>query len=238
MAIGIIGAMAEEVADLIPQLTNVKQTAHAGMNFYQGQLANRDVVVVQSGVGKVNAALCTQLLIDKFEVNAVINTGVAGGIALQAKIGDIIISTHAVQHDFDLSIFGRKPGLIPLPSKVNSDFPTDPTLHKLALEASISTVGAEHCHTGIVASGDQFIASKKQKQFIATTFNAICAEMEGAAIAHVAHVNKIPYVVIRAMSDQADDTATQDFNEFTSKIIPILHKIVTKIVASYSVCSL
>lgn len=237
MSIGIIGAMAEEVADLIPQLANVKQETNAGLTFYQGQLANRNVVVVRSGVGKVNAALCAQLLITKFGVSAIINTGVAGGIDPRVKIGDIVVSTHAVQHDFNLNIFGYKPGAITIPSIGTSDFPTDPVLQKLAVTASTEIVGADHTHTGIIASGDQFIASGDQKQYIATTFNASCAEMEGAAIAHVAFANKRPYVIIRAISDQADDTAPRDFNQFTSEIIPILHQIVTKTVTNYSVCS-
>lgn len=235
MSIGIIGAMSEEVSGLISLLTGVRQVIYAGLTFYQGKLNQKLVVIVQCGVGKVNAAMCTQLLIDHFPVKAVINTGVAGGIDPLVEIGDVVISQAALQHDVDVTVFGYKPGIIP--SLKQSIFHAEGKLQELALKAAKNIVEHRHVHLGLIVSGDQFISDAEHKQYLYRTFNTLCAEMEGAAIAHVASLNQIPFVIIRIISDKADSTAPDDFNEFVLKIIPDLNRIVTAIVTNYSVCS-
>lgn len=235
MAIGIIGAMKEEVAGLIEKLSHSCQTTVAGLTFYQGKLVNHPIVVVQSGIGKVNAAMCTQILIDHFSVSAIINTGVAGGVKPAAAIGDVAIATHAMHHDFDVTVFGYDHGTVP--GLETSCFAADSLLQQIATASAHKVLGAKCTHSGIIVSGDQFIASTERKQYLDQKFNALCAEMEGAAIAHVAYLNQIPYCIIRIISDQADASAPDDFNSFIAKIIPDLNQIVIEIVRAYSDCS-
>jgi len=235
MPIGIIGAMAAEVEGLISLLDQPQITSIAGLNFYCGKLVNHQVVVVQCGVGKVNAAMCAQLLIDHFHVSAIINTGVAGGVDPQVAIGDVVISQTAIHHDFDTTNFGYPPGTVP--GLATSHFPADPQLQKAALQAAYSVVGQVRTHIGTIVSGDQFIASEERKDYLYHTFRGMCAEMEGAAIAHVAYLNQIPFVIIRIISDQADTTAPADFNTFLQQIIPDLNQIVCHTIENYSDCS-
>lgn len=229
--IGIIGAMEEEVRALIDQLTNTQITNRAGLQFVQGSLREKAVVVVRCGIGKVNAALCTQILIDHFNVRAIINTGVAGGLAPDIEIGDIVISTSSVHHDFDTTVFGYQKGTIP--RMTTSMFTSDITLRQLAVQAGEHVLGQSRVHQGLVASGDQFISSVDQKKQIVANFPGLCAEMEGAAIAHVAMVNDIPYVIIRAISDKADNSAPEDFDQFLLEIIPDLNSVVQEVVTDY-----
>jgi len=232
MAIGIIGAMELEVAGLIEKLENRSLITAAGLKLYQGRLVNQPVVVVRSGIGKANAAMCAQILIDRFPVTALINTGVAGGVNPKAAIGDVVVATHAVQHDFDVTALGYDPGQIP--GLETSSFPADPQLRLTAIAAAHKILGVERVHSGIVASGDQFIASSEQKQRLEQKFNAFCAEMEGAAIAQVAYLNRIPYCIIRIISDQADASAPKDFGSFVAQVVPNLNQIVMEITCTYS----
>ena len=209
--IGIIGAMSEELA-LIKDVMNVENTFEkAGYTFFSGTLGNKNVIVVLCGIGKVNAAVCTQLLIDTYSVDAVINTGVAGAVADGVTIGDVVISTEAQQHDLDCTAFGDPIGTIPRMD--TSIFTADDRLIKAAVEAAEKTVNGK-TFTGKVLSGDQAIGSQEAKNRLKTLFNGSCAEMEGAAIAHVCHLNKVPFVVIRNISDSADESSTMDYQEF------------------------
>lgn len=209
--IGIIGAMSEELA-LIKDVMNVENTFEkAGYTFFSGTLGNKNVIVVLCGIGKVNAAVCTQLLIDTYSVDAVINTGVAGAVADGVTIGDVVISTEAQQHDLDCTAFGDPIGTIPRMD--TSIFTADDRLIKAAVEAAEKTVKGK-TFTGKVLSGDQAIGSQEAKNRLKTLFNGSCAEMEGAAIAHVCHLNKVPFVVIRNISDSADESSTMDYQEF------------------------
>jgi len=210
--IGIIGAMELEVDALKQEMTVTAITSCASMDFYQGTLHDTSVVIVKSGIGKVNAALCAQILIDKFGVTHIINTGVAGSLNADLDIGDILISTDAVHHDMDVTIFGYQLGEVPQMGL--REFPADPHMAKIALESCLKVNPDIHVRTGRVASGDQFISSKESKQFIIDHFGADCAEMEGASIAHAAHLNQIPFVIIRAISDKADDSAEMDYPTF------------------------
>ena len=209
--LGVIGAMTVEVETLKAQLQEQTVTTVAGMAFYEGVLNGTKAVVVQCGVGKVNAAMCVQILCDRFSVTHIVNTGVAGSLCNELDIGDFVISTQAVYHDFDCHAMNYKVGQVPGLSVWA--FPADPQLRDYAMNAA-EAVNPGHAKTGTVASGDQFICSKAQKEKIIADTNGICAEMEGAAIAHAAWRNGIPFVVIRAISDKADASAEMDYPTF------------------------
>ncbi|MCQ2596609.1 MAG: 5'-methylthioadenosine/adenosylhomocysteine nucleosidase [Treponema sp.] len=216
--IGIIGAMEIEVKNLVSTMENPNKTETANLVFYTGKLSGKDVTVVQSGVGKINAALCAQILCREFKCDCVINTGIAGAMAEGLGIFDFVVSTAAVHHDVDVKIFGYEFGHVPgLPVR---DFPAD---EKLVAAVERAFAASETCKDhklvkGLVASGDQFISSGEKKSFIKSNFNAACCEMEGASIAHACYLNKTPFVIVRCMSDMADDaaTSTYTFNEETA----------------------
>lgn len=212
MKIGIIGAMDVEVSYLKRQLTDTSVTTHGGMEFCEGRLEGVPAVVVKCGVGKVNAALCVQVLTDLFGITCVINTGVAGSLDSAIGIGDIVVSTDAVEHDYDVSPLGYAPGQVPGFDVLA--FPADGTLRETAIRAVAQAAPDVRAFEGRVASGDQFIAGGDQRERITAVFRARCAEMEGAAIAHAAYVNGLPFVVIRAISDRADGTSTMDYAAF------------------------
>ena len=209
--LGIIGAMDVEVATLKEKMQDITVTERASMVYCEGKLEGLDVVVVQSGIGKVNAAMCTQILCDCFGVTHILNTGIAGSLCADLDIADMVISEDVIHHDFDLRFWGRPVGQVP--GMDVTAFPADEALKKLALEAA-EAVNAGHNRTGRIASGDQFICSKEQKNTIIENTGALCAEMEGASIAHTAYRNGIPFVIIRAISDKADDSADMDYPTF------------------------
>lgn len=209
---GIIGAMELEVETLKAKLKDSRITEKAGMAFYEGTLNGASVVIVRCGVGKVNAALCVQLLVDLFQINAIINTGVAGSLNSQLDIGDILISKDALYHDVDATIFGYAPGEVPQLGV--REFPADEHLASLAKSACEAVNPDIHAIIGRVVSGDQFISCRDIKAKLITQFQGDCAEMEGAAIAHGAYLNQVPFVIIRAISDKADDSAEVDYPVF------------------------
>lgn len=215
--IGIIGAMDEEVNLLKEEMQDVTINTKAGMDFYQGKMEDKDVVVVRSGIGKVNAGICTQILADEYNVEAVINTGIAGSLNADINIGDIVLSTDALQHDMDATGFGYEPGVIPRMD--TSLFLADKRLRELA-KACCKRVNTDiNVFEGRVVSGDQFISAKDKKEYILKTFHGYCTEMEGAAIAQAAYLNNIPFLIVRAISDKADDSATEDYPVFERKAI-------------------
>ena len=211
MKLGIIGAMAVEIAALKENMQDMKQTTRTGMVFYEGKLQGVDAVVVQSGIGKVNAAVCTQILCDCFGVTHVVNTGIAGSLLAELDIGDLVISRDAIHHDFDLRFWGRSVGQVP--GFDVTAFPADEKMMELAFAAA-EGVNPGHTRIGRIASGDQFVCSKEQKEKIIADTQGICAEMEGASIAHTAYRNGVPFVIIRAISDKADDSAEMDYPTF------------------------
>jgi adenosylhomocysteine nucleosidase len=211
--LGIIGAMTVEVATLKAHMTDCSLTARAGMEFCEGKLAGLDAVVVQCGVGKVNAALCVQILCDCYGVTHVVNTGVAGSLLAELDIGDLVISKDAVYHDFDCHVINPDYRVGQVPGLPVWSFAADTQLMELAMAASES-VNPGHSRFGTVASGDQFICSKDAKEKIIADTGAICTEMEGAAIAHAAWRNGVPFVILRAISDKADDSAEMDYPSF------------------------
>lgn len=215
--IGIIGAMEEEVAQLKAQMQVEKIVQKASMEFYQGTLRGKEVVVVRSGIGKVNAGICTQILADVFEVDALINTGIAGSLQAEINIGDLVISSDALQHDVDAREFGYERGQIPRMDCLS--FPADQGLMAAAKEACEKVNPDISVFVGRVVTGDQFIASRGVKDEIKSWSDGLCTEMEGAAIAQVAYLNRIPFVILRAISDKADDSATMDYPTFERQAI-------------------
>lgn len=223
--IGIIGAMEEEVAKLKENMQIQGTSVIAGMEFCQGICEGQNVVIVRSGIGKVNAAVCTQILCDVFKVNAIINTGVAGSLKNEINIGDIVLSEDALQHDMDATGFGYDPGVIPRMEE--SVFKGDEMLLKLAQKVCQEVNPDIQVFRGRVVSGDQFISDHDVKQRIVNSFGGFCTEMEGAAIAQTAWLNKIPYLVIRAISDKADGSAEMDYSEFEMKAIEHTVRLMT-----------
>lgn len=215
--IGIIGAMEEEVALLKEQMQIEKKVEKASMEFCAGKLNGQEAVVVRSGIGKVNAGICTQILVDLFEVDAVINTGIAGSLDARIDIGDLVISTDALHHDMDAVNFGYALGQIPRMDTLA--FPADEKLIETAAQVCAKVNPDIRTWTGRVVSGDQFISDKATKDRIISNFGGFCTEMEGAAIAQAAYLNKIPFVILRAISDKADDSATMDYPAFEKKAI-------------------
>ncbi len=211
--LGIIGAMTVEVETLKSQMQNLTQTEKAGMTFFEGELENLPVVVVVCGVGKVNAAMCVQVLCDCFGVTHIVNTGVAGSLCAELDIGDFVISKDAIYHDFDCSVINPNYTLGQVPGLPVRTFPADAELIEKALQAAQSLPSGKTM-VGRVASGDQFIAEKTIKEKIIENTGALCTEMEGAAIAHTAWRNGVPFVIIRAISDKADNSAEMDFPTF------------------------
>lgn len=211
--IGIIGAMASEVAALKNLMETGKITKKAGMDFYDGTIDGKSVVIVQCGYGKVNAGMCAQILADLFDVTHIVNVGVAGSLNPNLNIGDIVVSKKALQHDMDSSPLGFAPGQIPDIDVLA--FPADQAMIDTVVTACRKANPDINVLTGLVVTGDQFISSREAKDRLVSVFHGDCAEMEGAAVAQTAYLNRLPFVIIRAISDKADDSAGEmDFPTF------------------------
>lgn len=209
--LGIIGAMEEEVETLLGLMEEKRESQKAGSRFYDGVLEGLPVTVVQCGVGKVNAALCAQILCDCFGVTHLVNTGIAGSLCADLDIGDLVVSQDAMYHDVDAVAFGYPVGKVP--GMDVTAFPADDALIGYAFAAA-EAVNPGHTKIGRVASGDQFVASREVKERIIEITKALCTEMEGAAIAQTAYRNQLPFVILRAISDKADDSTTMDYPSF------------------------
>lgn len=210
--LGLIGALDQEIKQLVSLMDERTTVERAGTTFHIGTLHSARVVVCKSGVGKVNAAICTQLLIDIYNVNAVWFTGVAGALDPRLTIGDIVISTECMQHDIDASALGFPRGTIPYEER--SLFPADRTLVEAAVKAGAKQARSR-VFKGRILSGDQFIADSEIVRDLHQNYSGICTEMEGAAVAQVCYKNDIPFIIIRSMSDRADGSAEVNFAEFT-----------------------
>lgn len=210
--IGIIGAMELEVEALKEKMTIMRKVEKASMEFWEGTLNDTAVVIVRSGIGKVNAALCAQILCDLFDVTHIINTGVAGALKNEINIGDIVISSDALHHDVDVRVFGYPLGEVPQIGCLS--FKADEHLVNLAVSCCRQVNQDISVYEGRVVSGDQFVSDKGVKEEIINNFGGFCVEMEGASIAHAAYLNQVPFVIIRAISDKADDSAEMDYPTF------------------------
>lgn len=231
MMLGIIGAMDEEVAKIKEQLTDVQVESRAAMDFYKGKLDGREVVVVRSGIGKVNAAMCAQILADVYHVSGIINTGIAGSLRAEINIGDIVLSSDAIQHDMDATSFGYELGQVP---RVDTfSFQADEKLIALAKDCCARVNPEIQTFVGRVVTGDQFISDKAKKEWLIRTFDGYCTEMEGAAIAQASYLNKVPFLIVRAISDKADDSASVDYPVFEAQAIAHSVNLLTEMVRCY-----
>ena len=222
--IGIIGAMNEEVDALKGLMEDCKVEKHASREFYIGKLEGKECVVVQCGVGKVNAAISTAVLCDIYKCSSIINTGIAGSLDSKIDIGDIVLSTDSLQHDMNVTALGFEQGIIP--DQDISIFEASDSLRKIARDACEKVNDDVKVFEGRVVSGDLFVSSKKTKDKLVENFNGMCTEMEGAAIAQTAVANDTPYLIIRAISDKADDSAEMDYPSFKIKAIEHSVKLV------------
>ena len=212
MKAGIIGAMEPEVAILKAKLVHCETSQHAGYTFYQGQIDHNDVVIVQSGIGKVAAALATAILIDKFQPDYVVNTGSAGGFDASLKVGDIVISDEVRYHDVDLTAFGYEIGQ--LPANPAAYIP-----HRALVDAAVTAVKQNDANiktlVGLITTGDTFMTKEDDIAKARANFPTMAAvEMEGAAIAHTCHQFNVPFVIIRSLSDIAGKESPHSFDEY------------------------
>ena len=229
---GVIGAMESEVAQLRAALENAETAEHAGLTFYSGTLGENRVVLVKCGIGKVNAARCTQALIDQYAPDYIVNTGIAGGIGEGLAVADVVIGTELVQHDFDAVAFGYARGNIcdPTHRDTPSVFCSDEALIEAFRAAAASVIDAGRVKSGRIATGDLFVASASAKRDIAGTFGAVAAEMEGGAIAQVAAMAGVPFIVLRAISDLADGSSPASFDEFEQETADLSASILRKLI--------
>jgi len=226
--IGIIFAMKEELDELLKRVHLEKEYQIFDLSFYECSLNDITCILVESGIGKVNAARATQILIDNMQVDYVFNIGVAGGLSDKLNVGDLVIGNRLVQHDFDLTAFNHKKGYIP---NVGDFIESDDYL------ISLATANAENKNynilLGTIASGDIFCTEKWMSEKIANKFNALCVEMEGASIAQVCYLNHIPFLVIRSISDTPNGNNTITYEEFlktsAANVAEFLKEIITKI---------
>ena len=221
--IGLIGAMDEEIELLLAAMVRTGEFTKAGIRYVTGTIAGHDVVLCKSGVGKVNVAVTTQVMIDHFDVNKVLFTGVAGAVDPELNIGDIVISSECMQHDMDVTALGFARGVIPYQEV--SAFQADEQLITLAEEAC-KALGEGQYRIGRVLSGDQFVASREVVASLYEQLQGACVEMEGASVAQVCYMNQIPFVIIRSMSDKADGSADVNFAEFTVASSHRSHQII------------
>ena len=223
-SIGIIGAMDVEI-DTLRSASNIESTTEiAGMEFIKGTLGDKQVVIVKCGMGKVNAGICANTLIHEFGCKEIINTGVAGSLDNRIDIGDIVVSTDAVQHDFDVEPIGFKRGEIPYTGKIS--FEADEDMRRSAVEAIKEVVSDVKYFEGRICSGDQFIDTNEKKAAITSKFGGMCCEMEGAAIAQTCYLNNTPFVIIRAISDKEDGSASLEYEVFQKAAAEHCAKIV------------
>ena len=242
--IEIIGAMELEVETLKSKMNVAKTTKKANMEFFEGTLNGVEVVIVRSGIGKVNAGICTQILADLFDVTHIINTGIAGSLDAQIDIGDIVVSTDLIHHDMNAVAFGYPVGQIPQMEAFS--FHSDDALRALAVKAckeanpdievfegriaSGDQFVAGKVFSGRIVSGDQFICDKEVKDKLVENFHPLCTEMEGAAIGQAAYLNEIPFVILRAISDKADNSAEMDYPTFEKKAAEHCAKLVEEFI--------
>ncbi len=220
--IGIIGAMSVEVEQLKKRMVDPVKKVISGIEFISGTLDGAEAVAAKCGIGKGFAAICTQTMILNYKPDAIINTGVAGTLTKKLSVLDVAVSSAVVQHDMDTSPLGDPEGLIP--GFENVEIYADNVLKKQACQA-INSLGV-HCETGVIASGDCFVASKEKKQHLVTQFSAIACEMESGTIAQTCCINNVPFVIIRAISDSADGAAEMDYPAFVDKAAVLSQKIV------------
>ena len=228
---GIIGAMRIEVETIKSLMENKTVETVSGVEYVKGTLRGKDVVIAVCGIGKVAAAMCTQTMILKYSPDCIINTGVGGSLSTKLSIGDIAVAESLVQHDMDTSPLGDPVGLISGINVVN--MPADEKVVD-ALVRCVEKLDSVKALKGVIASGDQFIASEEKKKYIVANFGAIVCEMEGASIAQVCYTNGVPFGVVRAVSDCADGSSHMDYGEFLPIAAANAAKLIEYFVESYN----
>jgi len=210
--IGIICALKIEVEGLKALMENAESTKKAGLEFISGKIFDKDVVLLECGVGKVNAAVGTQILIDLFKPDVVINSGIAGSLTKELTVGDIVISADCVEHDINCTALEEPRGQIWFTDEKRIDIPADPEVAKKLAECC-RNLGA-HVKTGRIATGDMFVTYRRQREFIAFEFDALCCEMEGGAVGHVCYMNKVPFAILRSISDDLKFNKPENYEDF------------------------
>ncbi len=223
--IGIIGAMEEEIENIKPYIDIISTKNIVGLDFYMGKMDGNSVILVRSGIAKVNATICTQILIDLYAVDLIINVGVAGAINKDLKIGDIVIAKDCLHHDIDTTFFGNDIGVIPRMEE--STFKADEQLCETAIEICKNNIDTNIYFERIV-SGEQFISNSDAKNKIWLNFKAFCVDMESAAIGQTCYLNKIPFLIIRSISDSAEENNEYNtfFKESALKVSAIVKNII------------
>lgn len=220
--IGVISAMDEELLEVIKNL-NTEKIVFNKFEFYKTEISGKDVVLGICGIGKVNAAMFTQTMIDHFGTEFIINIGVAGSMDEKVGIGDLVIGTDYIYHDFDCTLIGYKVGEIP---RFNERFRTEEKYVNIAYEKAKKVLNEGKIFKGRIATGDVFVASKDSKNKIKADVNPLCCEMESAAIVHVCHANGVKYLALRSISDNANDEADVDFDTFVLESAKIVKSII------------
>lgn len=211
--VGIICAMELELQGLLDIIEAESRVEKSGTTFYKGKIGNTDVVLVQCGIGKVSAAICTQMLIDFYEPALIINSGVAGALSEDVTVGDVVIAVSAVQHDFDSTAFGDPRGTLEIFGKKMIELPADEEISAKLFEAAKALEGTR-AFRGIIATGDKFVADSQERLSIGKAFSALACEMEGGAMAQVCVRAGVPFAILRSISDDIGHNTTVDFNEF------------------------
>ena len=226
--IGIIGALDEEVNEICGNLEGKKVLVKAGYHYYSGRLNGRDVTLVKCGVGKVNAAICTQIMIDTFGCSQIFFGGVAGALLPGLRQGDVVISSHVVQFDIDLTAFGRRRGELADKDRL---IEADPGMVQKATEAFDTVVQGlttpPALMVGTIVSGDSFVSDPATIKWLQREFGAACTEMEGGPVGYTSMINNIPFVVIRVISDDAGSKAVEEFDTFLSRSSIFIYKIIS-----------
>ncbi|MBQ2943946.1 MAG: 5'-methylthioadenosine/adenosylhomocysteine nucleosidase [Ruminococcus sp.] len=226
--VGIICAMELELQGLIDIIKTESTMEKSGTIFYKGKIGNTDVVLVQCGIGKVSAAICTQMLIDFYSPDMIINSGVAGALSADVTVGDVVIATAAVQHDFDCTAFGEPKGTLELLGKRIVEIPADEEISSKLYEAAKKLDGTR-VFRGIVATGDKFVSDSEERLSIGKEFSALACEMEGGAMAQVCYRARVPFAILRSISDDIGHNTTVDFNEFkvmaAKKTVDVLSEV-------------
>lgn len=220
--IGIIVAEEKELIEVKNIMNNVNLKQVYEKIFYIGKIEQKDVVVVKSNVGKVNSARVTQIMIDSFDINLIINVGTAGSVDNSLEVGDIVVATELVQYDFNVTAFGRKLGEI---ENIGESIKVDDKLLNLFEGIKV--------RKGVITTGDKFIVNRDEKDNIKNIFNALCIEMEGASIAQVCYLDKIPFLVIRAITDKLDGSSKIDFEKFLESSSKIVANILKEVLKKY-----
>ena len=228
---GIIGAMDTEIRMIREKMAHCRTNSLYGLTFYQGRIGAMDVVLAKCGVGKVNAARCAQILIDRSNPDYLINTGVAGGVGPGLQVGDMVLSTDLVQHDFRMNALGCVDGCMTLegPKDKVTMFHADEGLLERFEKVAKEVAGDSAIHRGRIASGDTFVADREMKEQIYETFGALACEMEGAAVAQVAQAAGVPFLVMRAISDLADGSASESYAAFEQEAAHLSASMLLKV---------